>query len=254
MRRAHFVVTVLALSATLPAPRAAAQAASEPLPQPLVLPAQLAHDAAAAAPRAPSRSFFGSTPGRLMTGAVIGGWLGYFASHVATSDWNDASGNRLGWAAGGMVLGGVTGLFTTIRLDGPARRPADAPPNVPSGIAGGRSVIEHDEIRESGAANAFELVRSLRKEWLIPRGINSFTESARGRASLEEGTTIVPGADHVQVYLNNSRLGGTQTLQEIALSLIERIEFIPGSQATFRWGTGHAHGVILLTTRSAEHP
>jgi hypothetical protein len=245
MRRALLLLIAVSFAAAA-APPLSAQAAIE-RPSPLMLPSQLVDEGAAVS--ASSRSFLASTPGRLMLGSAIGGWLGYFASHVAASDWKDASSNRLGWAAGGVVLGAVTGLFTTINLDGGRRAPSD----IPMGIAASaRGPLERDEIRASHAPNAYELVRSLRKEWLMPRGINSFTESARGFASMEEGSTVVAGADHILVYLNNSRMGGTQTLQEVSLAMIDRIEFIPGPQATFRWGTGHAHGVILLTTLSAE--
>jgi hypothetical protein len=256
MRRAVFIPAFAALhAATLlgTATPLFAQAAPERVPA-LTLPAQLAESADHDAVRAPSsRAFLGSPVGRTLTGAVIGGWLGYFASHIAASDWDHESGirsSRAGWALGGVAVGGVAGLFTSFR-PAPARGPAQ-PAGVRPGFAAARGAIESDEIRRSGATNAYELVRSLRKEWLIPRGVNSFTESARGHASLESGLTVVPGADHILVYLNNARLGGTQFLEEVSLEMVDRIEFIPGAQAVFRWGTGHAHGVILLTTLSGE--
>lgn len=182
---------------------------------------------------------------RLLTGAAIGGWLGYFASQVAVSDWDNSSQvtMRGGWAAAGMVAGAVTGLMT---LRG---RPGGVPGAMrPVAAASARGAIEREEIARSGAANAYELVRSIRKEWLMPRGVNSFRESARGYASLEDGMSVTPGADHILVYLNSARLGGTQHLEEVSLAMVERIEFIDAAQATFRWGTGHAHGVILLTS------
>ncbi|HEX6132573.1 MAG TPA: hypothetical protein VFZ24_01245 [Longimicrobiales bacterium] len=185
--------------------------------------------------------------GRMFTGAVVGGWLGYFASHVAVSDWEsdaDFMHGRGAWAVGGVVLGAVTGRFA---FDG-GRGPDEMRPD----FAAARQTIEREEIVAAGAADAYTLVRSLRKEWLIPRGLNSFTESARGRADFDEPIVVVPGDDHILVYLDNARLGGTQYLSDIGTESLGRLEFIPPNEATFRWGTGHAHGVILLTTMGAE--
>jgi hypothetical protein len=184
--------------------------------------------------------------GRMFTGAVVGGWLGFFTSQVAVSDWDTRSGittHRGAWAAGGMALGAFAGHLVTGGRKPPAMRPD---------VASARQVITREEINGAGAANAYELVRSLRKEWLMPRGLNSFRESARGSADFGEEMVVVPGADHVIVYLDNARLGGTQYLAEVALETIGRVEFIEPSQATFRWGTGHAHGVILVTTMGFE--
>lgn len=185
--------------------------------------------------------------GRMFTGAVVGGWLGYFASHLVVSDWETRSGitsYRSTWAVGGLALGAVTGQF----IAGGGQGPQDLRP----GFAAARQVIERDEMIESGGTNAYEVVRSLRKEWLIPRGVNSFRESARGTAGFDEETVVIPGADHIIVYYDNARLGGTQYLVEVGVEPLASIEFISPSAATFRWGTGHAHGVILLTTLGAE--
>lgn len=185
--------------------------------------------------------------GRIFTGAVVGGWVGYFASHVAVSDWESGSGigsYRGTWAAAGVALGAVTGRL----LSGGGNSPDDLRP----GLTAARQFIGRDEIVKSGAGNAYDLIRSLRKEWLVPRGVNSFRETARGSADFGAETVVVPGADHILVYLDNARLGGTQHLVDIGVELIGRVEFITPSEATFRWGTGHAHGVILITSMGAE--
>ncbi|HEX6307823.1 MAG TPA: hypothetical protein VFZ69_06520 [Longimicrobiales bacterium] len=185
--------------------------------------------------------------GRMFTGAVVGGWLGYFASHVAVSDWEsdaDFMHGRGAWAVGGLVLGAVTGRLA---FDG-GRSPDELQPT----LATARKAIERDEIVSSGAVDAYQMVRSLRKEWLIPRGLNSFRESAQGRADFDVPLQVVPGADHILVYLDNARLGGTQYLEEVATESLARAEWIEPAEATFRWGTGHAHGVILLTTMGAN--
>jgi hypothetical protein len=242
---------VLAIAACL------AAAGSQPAPAwAQTQPAETARAAVSPAPPAPlpARPVQGATRvplltrlGHMFTGAVIGGWLGYFASQLAVSDWDAGSAGdsgRAAWAGGGAVLGLVIGRVVS---------GSGAPgPSVGPMAAAGSRPIERAEIERSGAVNAYELVRSLRKDWLIPRGVNSWRESARGSADFDAPLIVTAGADHVLVYLDNAKLGGTQTLAEIGLEAIGRLEFVDAAQATFRWGTGHAHGVILLTTRGFE--
>jgi hypothetical protein len=229
----------LALVLLVPAVPLMAQSAPSPasLPAAVEVPPVSVPEAAPLQSSGPSLK---TRVGRMFTGAVVGGWLGYFVSHVAVSDWENRSGltsYRRTWTAGGVLLGIVAG-----HLVSPGGRPVEMQPT----LAATRKRIERDEILQSGAVDAYELVRSLRKEWLIPRGVNSFRETARGSAGFDQPLTVTPGADHILVYLDNARLGGTQHLAEVTLDNIGRIEFIDGPEAVFRWGTGHVHGVILL--------
>lgn len=200
---------------------------------------------------APGRTQSGvaSRFGRMFAGAVVGGWFGYFASQLAVSDWDAASNpsiatNRGAWAAAGVLSGAVAG-----RLLNPGAQVS----GVPIDMTRGRALLDRQTIVASGATNAYDLIRSLRAEWLQPRGVNSFTETARGYADDRPGSVpvVVAGEDHVLVYLDNAHIGGTQHLNDLPLADVSRIEFIPGPQATFRWGAGHAHGVILITTHNA---
>lgn len=191
-----------------------------------------------------------SHTGRMLTGAVIGGWFGYFASHVVVSDWQDRSGvssYRQGWAAVGLLVGALGARLTAPNSPATRLRPVVAP---------NRRTIERDDIVSSGATNAWDLIRSARSDWLVPRGTNSFRETARGSADFGQPASVTPGIDQILVYLDNTRLGGTQQLAEIDLASIGRIEFVEGAQATWRWGAGHAHGVILLSSlpRTSSRP
>lgn len=184
--------------------------------------------------------------GRMFAGAVVGGWLGYFASQIAVSDWDAATNASLGnnrgtWAAAGLVSGAVLGRFVN---------PGAARAGQPLDMKRGRSILTREQIISSGATNAHQLIRAMRAEWMQPRGVNSFTETARGYADTET-TVIIPGEDHILVYMDNARMGGTQHLVDMPLADVQQIEFIDGPQATFRWGAGHAHGVILITTMDA---
>jgi hypothetical protein len=184
--------------------------------------------------------------GRMVTGAVVGGWLGYFASQVAVSDWEQGPGAGLEtkrgvWAAGGVVAGAVAGRL----LSPGSRTPSDLPD-----MTRGRMLLTHDEIVRSGAQNAHDLIRGARPEWLVPRGVHSWRETARGSAGFGQPTVVTPGDDTILVYLDNARLGGTQHLEGINLGNVAQIEFIEPAAASFRWGGGHAHGVILITTQA----
>jgi hypothetical protein len=243
---------LLAAALTLSiAPRLEAQAgpatgAPDPSAAAVVAPAAAGVAATTRAARMQDEPGLRAQVARVFTGAVVGGWLGFFASQVAVSDWDKASNpavsqNRGYWAAGGLVAGAVVGRLL---------QPGSGPPDIDLDMTRGRAIISKDDIIKSGATNAQELIRSLRAEWLVPRGVNSWRESARGSAAgLNPTVNVVPGDDHILVYLDNSRVGGTQHLAEITLANVERIEFVDAAAATFRWGSGHAHGVILIVTQ-----
>lgn len=248
MQRLLFPIAILALVAV---PVEAQQQSSGPAD----VPVEHVSGDAAVVPFAPPLARVRQEPslkqriGRMFIGGVVGGWTGYFASHVAVSDWDDRTGvgsQRATWAAAGLVAGIAAGHLL--------RGGDGSPPDLRPTMTAARKVITREEILASGAINGNQLIESLRKEWMMPRGINSFRESARGTASGMGGgaeITVVPGADHILVYLDNARLGGTQHLAEINLEYIGKVEWIEPAEATFRWGTGHAHGVILFTTLSA---
>ncbi len=93
------------------------------------------------------------------------------------------------------------------------------------------AAITQEMARESGAANVYEAVQSLRPTWLRIRGGGS------------------NASQDIVVYLDNTRLGGSETLRQISISSIAAVEFVDPSAAQFRWGSGHINGVILVRTR-----
>lgn len=103
----------------------------------------------------------------------------------------------------------------------------------PADVTARRSVITADQIAEGHFTNAMEAIESLRANWLHQRGTDSFNN---------------PG--EVQVYLDNNRLGGIETLRGIQANPIVSIRFIPGLEASGRWGLDHGHGVIFISTRN----
>lgn len=109
-----------------------------------------------------------------------------------------------------------------------------------SGGAGGprmdRNLLTRDQIVETNRQNAFEVVESLRSNWLRTRG----------------PTSLMSGDAQVQVYLDDNRLGGVEALRTISTSMIQYIRWYDGIAATGRWGLDHGAGVIYVSTRAQE--
>lgn len=200
--------------------------------------------------RGPEDRSFLATALHTLGGALVGGWVGYVGSQVALSDWEKSSNGafadeRSRWVAAGMVVG-IIGS----RLIG-----GTAPPGPGSGEVlrprPDRNVLGRTQIASAGARNVYELISTLRKEWLVPRGTNSFRETARGVGSGMGGGARLqstPGQASVVVYMDGVRLGEIERMREILTDGIMEIRFIEPQEAAYRYGAGHTHGVILLNT------
>ena len=170
---------------------------------------------------------------RLLTalgGAAVGAGVGFFASQVVKGDWDEAPGrqaNRTTWAAVGGSLGLALGF--SVGLPGGAVR-AEPPRRLPQG----RKLLSGDELREAVTAKtAFDAVEMLRPEWLNTRGVHVIGETPD---------------ESIMIYIDESRLGGIETLHEVNKEIIRTMHFVDPGPATVRWGAGHSHGVILITT------
>jgi len=168
---------------------------------------------------------------RFVTGmvtAVLGAGVGYFASQVATSDWDESRGgsgvHRGTWAA----VGGAGGFALGFSIPGLG---------IDSGGGGERTLgpdrflITGVEIREASVGNALEAIQLFHPEWLVLRGQEDFYD---------------PEGDNIRVYLDEVRMGGIDELAGIDAQGIEYIRFFDSRQATARWGTGHPHGAIQV--------
>ena len=121
----------------------------------------------------------------------------------------------LGWAA---ILVATSGCA--------ARSPHDSAPPVD------RDLLTQEDLREHRFSTVFEAIEALRSNWLRERGPDSFS---------------IPG--HVQVYLDDSRLGGVEALRTLPLANVLYIRHVNGVDAAARWGLDHGQGVILVSTR-----
>jgi hypothetical protein len=96
---------------------------------------------------------------------------------------------------------------------------------------GSSDILTQEEIATSRASNAYELLQQLRPQFLRSRGALTINNAAAG---------------YPVVYLNDVRHGDLQSLRTILIEEIDEIRYISAADATTRWGTGHAGGVIQV--------
>lgn len=90
-----------------------------------------------------------------------------------------------------------------------------------------RNVITQEEIDATRANDAYNVVRSARPGWLLPRMVGSSRQN-------------------VQVYVEGNKAGGITALQQYNVGQIREMHFLSGEDATTRFGTGNAAGAILI--------
>ncbi len=99
-------------------------------------------------------------------------------------------------------------------------------------------VLLADEIEEYGVLTAAEAVELCRPQWLHTRSSPSQSPYSQN-----------PDGSPPVVYLDGVRLGDVRELERIRSEMVERMEFLAPTDATNRFGTNHAGGAILVTTR-----
>ncbi len=86
--------------------------------------------------------------------------------------------------------------------------------------------IVRAELEPLGQMSALQAVERLRPRW---------TQSRAG--------------DSPVLYVDGARRSSVNDLQSIRLNDVEQMEYMSASDATTRYGTGHAGGAIMVTTR-----
>ena len=94
----------------------------------------------------------------------------------------------------------------------------------PAGASSNR--IVQAELEALPQMNALLAIERLRAQWLRTRS-----------------------GDPPQLYVDGARRGNVQNLTSILTTEIGQIEYMSASDATNRFGTGHAGGAILVTSR-----
>jgi hypothetical protein len=93
-----------------------------------------------------------------------------------------------------------------------------------------RDVLTRQQILETRSQNVFDALTALRSNCLIPPGVDSY------RTPTQE-----------IVYMNDTRLGGVETLRSIPVNDVGYIQYFDGIEASGRWGLDHGQGVIYLS-------
>ena len=98
---------------------------------------------------------------------------------------------------------------------------------------GSRDLITAEELATIDVQNALQAVQRLRPNFLRFPGAMSITQ---GQAS-------------VVVYVESTRMGGPDMLQQIPITEVKEIRYLSATDATQRFGTGHTAGAIIVTRK-----
>jgi outer membrane receptor for ferrienterochelin and colicin len=98
----------------------------------------------------------------------------------------------------------------------------------------GSSVITAEEMQALSVSSVTEAVQRLRPNWLAARGALSIQNPAAGRPI---------------VFVDGIRFGTAESLQRVRVIEVEFVRYLNARDATTRYGTGHAGGVIAVTTK-----
>jgi hypothetical protein len=100
------------------------------------------------------------------------------------------------------------------------------------GVPQGRSdLLVEDQIRGQAYSTVYDVIAALRPNWLRTRGADSFSAPTQ-----------------IQVYVDNMRVGGIGTLQQIPTVSAYYVQWYDGLEASARWGLGHGAGAIYVST------
>lgn len=188
-----------------------------------------------------------------VAGGAIGAWLGFFAAKVKVSDWDDAARgpaahrmkNR--YTIAGAALGLAAGTLLHARSScGQAPQIGQVPATTSPRVAH-QPITLAEIIRSAGSGSVYELIRTLRPNWLNLRGIDALTE---GPETLQiDGQQVdLQGQPRLTVYLNSAKLGSVDELKQLPTVGVQSIRYFTGAEATYRWGAGNSHGAIQVLT------
>jgi len=98
-----------------------------------------------------------------------------------------------------------------------------------------RDVITREEIQDRApdAKTAYDVIQRLRPQFLRTRQSGSMTQTA-------------PVA--IKVYIDGAARGSVITLRDVQAISVRSIQYLDGSDATTRYGTGHENGAIVVNT------
>jgi hypothetical protein len=98
-------------------------------------------------------------------------------------------------------------------------------------------LITIEELTATEAATMHQVIQRLRPNWL----------RSRGQVSIQS-----PAAGNPVVYIDDTRMGGVESLHSIIPSEVQEVRHLNAADATNRFGTGHAGGAIIVRRRTGR--
>ena len=95
-------------------------------------------------------------------------------------------------------------------------------------------IITEQEIISSGAQTAYDAIKKLRGNFLVPRGPTTISNTSSGEAT---------------VYVDDQLFGPVNSLKQIPANQVTAIRLYRAWEATTKYGTGNMGGVIAVFTR-----
>lgn len=95
------------------------------------------------------------------------------------------------------------------------------------------NLITREELEVVQVSSAYDAVQRLRPQWM----------------SHPLAPTGQPGSNPILVYVDRHQVGTVDELRHMTVDQIDVMEFVSAADATTRYGTGHASGIIEVTTR-----
>lgn len=96
-------------------------------------------------------------------------------------------------------------------------------------------LITREELEKHGRySNLYDVIAVLRPRWLRPQG---------------GGDTFMGAPGQVQVHMDGARMGGVSVLRSLAPVGVTSISWLSPHDAAARYGSGHSHGAIIISTR-----
>ena len=95
-----------------------------------------------------------------------------------------------------------------------------------AGRSSDRNTLVTADLEASQATNLYDIIRTMRPDWLTPRGGSS--------------------GDPVAVYLDHNRLGGVDVLRTMSVAGVAQIRYLDAAAAHGRFGMDHRGGAIVV--------
>lgn len=107
--------------------------------------------------------------------------------------------------------------------------------------AGSGEVITAQELSTVSAGNAYQAIQRLRPQFLRDRNSTSL--------GTPNGSAVSDRGEAIAVYVDNSRMGSVDALQQIDIKEIQEIRRLSASEAMQRYGSRQMGTVIAVTLK-----